>query len=131
MDVPIKPKKEVYASKLKASLENYFLYLDKYTSHGAEVEVKRCSADDCNNQAVKGGVCKRHGAEVEVKRCSADDCNNQAVKGGVCKRHGAEVKRCSADGCPNQVQKGGVCVKHGANRCSSEGGNKAKKRKTN
>jgi len=45
-----------------------------------------------------------------------DGCENQAVKGGVCKKHGAKAPRCSVDGCENQAQKGGVCVKHRLDR---------------
>ena len=72
---------------------------------------------------MKGGVCYRHGAKVEAKRCSVDDCANIAVKGGVCIRHGAKVKLCSVKECKVKAQKGGVCVKHGANgdRCKFEG----------
>jgi hypothetical protein len=82
---------------------------------------KTCSADECTNQAVKGGVCIKHGAKL--KRCSSEGCTNQAVKGGVCIKHGAERKRCSTEGCTNNAKKGGVCMKHGAKvkRCCNEG----------
>jgi hypothetical protein len=40
---------------------------------------------------VRGGVCITHGAKVEVKRCSFEGCTNGAVKGGVCITHGAKV----------------------------------------
>jgi hypothetical protein len=46
-------------------------------------------------------VCVTHGAMV--KRCSFEDCNNHAKKGGVCVTHGAKVrarmKRCTFEGC--------------------------------
>ena len=81
------------------------------------------SHNGCNNKAVKGGVCKTHGAKVEVRRCSFEGCTNQAKKGGVCITHGAKLKRCSHKGCANQARKGGVCTTHGAKvkRCSHKG----------
>jgi hypothetical protein len=88
-------------------------------THGAKVERKRCSFNDCTSYVQKGGVCKRHGAKVEVKtvkRCSHDGCTNGAVRGGVCITHGAKVERkhCSFEGCASFAQKGGVCKRHGS-----------------
>ena len=84
---------------------------------------KKCTADGCNNQAKKEGVCNRHGAKVKL--CSSDGCTNIAVKGGVCIRHGAKVKLCSSEGCTNMAKKRGVCQRHGAmttkKKCSREG----------
>ena len=58
-------------------------------------------------------MCVRHGANE--KRCSSEECPNQAQKGGVYIRHtGAKVKRCSSDGCTNIAKQRGVCMKHGA-----------------
>jgi len=37
--------------------------------------------------------------------CSADECKNLVINGGVCKRHGAKVKRCSSEGCNNGAKK--------------------------
>ena len=104
-------------------------YTHKQTSSKLDKRInytKRCSAEDCNNQAVQGGVCVKHGAK-KAKKCSVEDCNNQAQKGGVCIKHGAkkaEKKRCSVEDCNNQAQKGGVCKRHGANfkLCSFVGG---------
>jgi hypothetical protein len=73
---------------------------------------KRCSADGCANQSIKGGVCVKHGAKRKI--CNSEGCSNRAVKGGVCKKHGAKVKQCSSGRCTNIVQNGGVCFKHGA-----------------
>ena len=50
------------------------------------------------------------------KKCSHDDCENIAVKDGVCYKHGAERKKCSHDDCENIVVKDGVCYKHSAER---------------
>jgi hypothetical protein len=48
----------------------------------------------CANQAQKGGVCFTHGAKVELKRCSHEGCTKYPQgKGGVCVTHGAKVKR--------------------------------------
>ena len=81
-----------------------------------------CSAEGCNNQAQKGGVCGKHGGKP---MCSYDGCTNQVQNGTVCIRHGAKVKMCSRDGCANQVQKGGVCIRHAVKvthkTCSHEG----------
>ena len=77
--------------------------------HGAKVS---CSHEGCTNYAKSGGVCVRHGADY--KRCSHEGCTNQAKKGGICRRHGAEAKKCSHNGCANVAQKGGTCVRHGA-----------------
>ena len=87
-----------------------------YITHGAEK--KRCSFEECNNYAQKGGVCVTHGATRERKRCSFEGCNNIALKRGVCWTHGAkeELKRCSVEGCTNHIVKGGVCITHGAKR---------------
>ena len=38
------------------------------------------------------------------KMCSAGDCLNQAVQGGVCVRHGAKRKQCSVDDCQKYAQ---------------------------
>jgi hypothetical protein len=74
---------------------------------------KICSADECTNQALRGGVCIKHGAKVKL--CSAEGCTNHAKKGGVCWTHGAKAERCSSEGCTKFAQKGGVCWRHGAN----------------
>mmetsp|Transcript_7549 Transcript_7549/g.11489 ORF Transcript_7549/g.11489 Transcript_7549/m.11489 type:complete len:103 (-) Transcript_7549:145-453(-) len=55
------------------------------------------------------------------KRCSAEGCINQAVKGGVCVRHGAKLKLCSTVGCTNNALRGGVCWRHGAYRNTQVG----------
>ena len=58
---------------------------------------KKCSADGCTTFARTGfEVCMKHGAKVDYKRCSNEDCNNIAVKGGVCVKHGAKVLKQSA-----------------------------------
>ena len=41
------------------------------------------------------------------KRCSHDECTNQAKKGGVCFMHGAKRKECSFEGCNMQLRKKG------------------------
>jgi hypothetical protein len=81
---------------------------------------KRCSIQDCNNKSRRDGVCVKHGAVM--KRCSIEECENQSIKDGLCVKHGAILKRCSVDGCENMSQKGGICIKHGAvmKRCSIE-----------
>jgi hypothetical protein len=38
----------------------------------------------------------KHGAKVDYKRCSNEECNNIAVRGGVCIKHGAKVLKQSA-----------------------------------
>ncbi len=89
--------------------------------HGAKQKRKRCSSDGCTKNAQKGGVCIKHGAKVTPKRCSNERCTNLAIRGGVCVKHGAKVKLCSEEGCPNQAKNGGVCKRHGAKvkRCSN------------
>jgi hypothetical protein len=64
----------------------------KLTSNNApkKRQQKKCSAEGCTNQVVKGGVCKRDGAKVVPKLCSSEGCTNLSVKGGVCVRHGAK-----------------------------------------
>ncbi len=91
-----------------------------------------CSANECTNLAVQGGVCKKHGAKKKVQQCSSEGCTNIVVRGGVCIKHGAIVtrKQCSSEGCSNLVVRGGVCIRHGAKskQCSSEGcSNKARR----
>jgi len=44
----------------------------------------------CTNIGVKRGVCITHGAKVDIKRCSFKKCTSYAQKGGACKRHGAK-----------------------------------------
>eukprot|EP00984_Skeletonema_dohrnii_P010548 scaffold4110_cov77-Skeletonema_dohrnii-CCMP3373.AAC.13 len=80
-----------------------------------------CTTNQCTNNIINGGVCKRHGAKIRL--CRSEGCPNQIIRGGVCRRHGAELKLCSSEGCTNIAQKGGVCTRHGAKRrlCKSEG----------
>eukprot|EP00984_Skeletonema_dohrnii_P009471 scaffold3622_cov145-Skeletonema_dohrnii-CCMP3373.AAC.9 len=73
---------------------------------------KRCSAEGCINQAVKGGVCRRHGAKVEAQRCFVDGCTNQIQRRGVCNRHGANGDRCKFEGCTAISDFSGFCGYH-------------------
>jgi hypothetical protein len=86
----------------------------------AKYRNKKCSHDNCENNAIKSGVCFKHGAIR--KKCSHDNCENNAIKSGVCIKHGAIRKKCSADGCDNNAKINGVCFKHGAIRkkCSHD-----------
>jgi len=79
-----------------------------------EYEVKKCSAPDCDNKSVTGGVCHRHGAKK--KRCSHPGCVNQSLKGGKCCRHGAKMPICAYPGCNHIARQSGVCTTHGAKR---------------
>ncbi len=75
--------------------------------------MKVCSANDCNNQARKGGVCEKHGATVRKRKiCTVEGCKTRAVNGGVCIKHGAKVKQCKKENCRNNALKGGVCYRH-------------------
>jgi hypothetical protein len=44
---------------------------------------KRCSADGCTKQAVKGGMCIRHGATWRKKECRADGLLMRGREGRV------------------------------------------------
>lgn len=75
--------------------------------------MKICSANDCSNQARKGGVCEKHGATVRKRKiCTVEGCKTRAVNGGVCIKHGAKVKQCKKENCNNNALKGGVCYRH-------------------
>ena len=84
--------------------------------------VKCCSNKGCTKGAVKGGVCVKNGAK-KTKLCRHDGCSKQARKGGVCVMHGAKEKLCSREGCNTNAVNGGVCIAHGAKvKCCSHKG---------
>jgi len=89
--------------------------------HGATR--RSCKHEGCTNYSVKGGVCKRHGAKTTRKICIREGCKSNARKGGICLRHGAVIKTCTYEGCTNYALRGGVCTKHGAKKktCNHEG----------
>ena len=98
---------------------------DKVVDHAPKKKRvrRRCSADECANIAVNGGVCVKHGAKV--KTCSHEGCTNNVQKQGVCIKHGAKVTKkrmaCNHEGCTNWIRKRGVCRRHGQMTCSQKG----------
>ena len=62
----------------------------KCVVHGG-TPVKKCSFEDCQNNAKQGGKCKKHGANCTIKRCNFSKCNKFAQRGGACVKHGKEL----------------------------------------
>lgn len=80
---------------------------------------KKCSVEECDKDAKKGGLCIAHGGG---KRCQGDGCEKTAQgTTDFCKAHGGG-KRCQAGGCTKSAQ--GVtdfCAAHGGGKqCSVE-----------
>lgn len=81
---------------------------------------KFCSALNCPNRVVQGGLCIMHGAKR--KKCSHPGCTKNVKTAGLCSTHGPERKRCEIEGCTKVSVQGGLCVAHGARKkvCSME-----------
>lgn len=73
---------------------------------------RKCSAPNCNNRVVQGGVCVTHGAKRKL--CSHPGCNKAVKLAGACSMHGPGRKKCEKEGCTRTAVKGGVCITHGA-----------------
>ena len=89
---------------------------------------KRCSAPNCSNRTVQGGVCVKHGAKR--KTCSHPDCTKAVKIAGLCSSHGPSRRRCDTEGCHRVAVQGGKCLTHGARRrlcCYNIGEGKCKK----
>ena len=50
----------------------------------------------------------------EYTKCSREDCDKLAQKGGLCYSHGAAAAKCSYEGCKNNAKRRGLCKRHGA-----------------
>ena len=75
---------------------------------------RKCSAPNCQNQVVQGGVCITHGAKR--KSCSHPGCAKAVKLAGFCSTHGPARKKCESVGCTRVAQRGGKCITHGVKR---------------
>ena len=81
---------------------------------------KRCSHEDCMNQAAKAGFCKRHYRLLlgrNAYTCSHEDCRKQSRKANLChvhyrERFGVYAHACSLKDCPKQAVKAKFCARH-------------------
>ena len=73
---------------------------------------RKCSAPDCTNQVVQGGVCVTHGAKRKL--CSYPNCNKAVKLAGFCSTHGPARKKCDDPGCSRVAVQAGKCLSHGA-----------------
>jgi hypothetical protein len=81
-----------------------------------------CSVAGCSKWKIKGGVCVSHGAKVEYKRCSVEECSTFARrKNGLCEHHfnrscSDPNQRCQfqypTHRCGIIATYGGFCVSH-------------------
>ena len=75
---------------------------------------RKCSAPNCNNRVVQGGVCVTHGAKRKL--CSHPGCTKAVKLAGACSTHGPARKKCDTEGCTRVAVQGGKCLSHGARR---------------
>eukprot|EP00978_Attheya_sp_CCMP212_P010781 scaffold26263_cov48-Attheya_sp.AAC.3 len=75
---------------------------------------RKCTAGNCPNRVVQGGLCISHGARR--KTCSMTGCDKNVKKAGLCSSHGPARKRCEAGGCDKVSVQGGRCISHGAKK---------------
>ena len=75
---------------------------------------QKCSAPDCTNHVVQGGVCVTHGAKRKL--CSYPNCAKAAKLAGFCSTHGPARKKCDDPGCTRVAVRAGKCLSHGARR---------------
>ena len=75
---------------------------------------RKCSAPDCTNRVVQGGVCVTHGAKRKL--CSYHNCNKAVKLAGFCSTHGPARKKCDDPGCSRVAVQAGKCLGHGARR---------------
>mmetsp|Transcript_30494 Transcript_30494/g.64567 ORF Transcript_30494/g.64567 Transcript_30494/m.64567 type:complete len:779 (-) Transcript_30494:364-2700(-) len=93
---------------------------------------RKCSAPNCENRVVQGGVCVTHGAKRKL--CAHDGCDKAVKLAGFCSTHGPARRKCDfTGGCNRVAVQGGKCLSHGARRrvcsypLSSKGGEKCSK----
>ena len=72
---------------------------------GATQEGELCTSPE-KNIAIK--------ESSRYKKCSREDCDKLAQKGGVCYSHGATAMKCIGKGCTNNAKRLGLCKRHGA-----------------
>lgn len=97
----------------------------KLAAGGTSKRVRRkCTAHNCPNRVVQGGLCIAHGAKR--KTCAHPGCPKNVKKAGLCSTHGPARKRCETRGCEKVAVQGGKCIAHGAKKklCEFEGCNK-------
>lgn len=81
---------------------------------------KKCSHEDCSNQAIKSRLCRKHYREAfgtAVLICSHEGCTRAVQKSALCARHyreifGVSFNTCSQEDCIRQTQKSGFCRRH-------------------
>mmetsp|Transcript_12563 Transcript_12563/g.20300 ORF Transcript_12563/g.20300 Transcript_12563/m.20300 type:complete len:765 (+) Transcript_12563:405-2699(+) len=83
---------------------------------------RKCSAPNCSNRVVQGGVCVTHGAKRKL--CSQLGCDKAVKLAGFCSTHGPARRKCDTPGCARVAVQGGKCLSHGARRrvCCYPGG---------
>lgn len=82
---------------------------------------RKCTADNCPNRVVQGGLCISHGAKRKI--CNHPGCFKNVKKAGLCSTHGPARRRCDVGGCGKVAVQGGRCIAHGAKKkiCEKEG----------
>ena len=80
---------------------------------------RKCTAPNCTNRVVQGGVCVTHGAKRKL--CSFAGCSKAVKLAGFCSSHGPTRKKCdyidpSCGPCARVAVQGGRCLSHGARR---------------
>jgi len=84
----------------------------------------KCSAPNCENNVVQGGVCILHGAKRKL--CSHPGCNKAVKSAGACSAHGPARKKCDKEGCTRVAVQGGKCIAHGAKKGVGRSGGRPK-----
>jgi len=81
---------------------------------------RKCSAPNCENKVVQGGVCITHGAKRKL--CSHPGCTKTVKAAGFCSTHGPPRKKCESIGCIRVAVQGGKCLSHGARKIGKRDG---------
>ncbi|KAF0738519.1 hypothetical protein Ae201684P_019815 [Aphanomyces euteiches] len=76
--------------------------------HGGK---RQCAFEGCLLNSRVGPFCTRHSPSEAVRRCSQENCSNQAHLNGRCFRHGGN-RFCKIDGCVTYARNRGYCTRH-------------------
>ena len=100
----VQPSKPASSTQNMVTKRKSFVVVDECDAPDSSKKKGRGtrSVNECTNNAVAGGVCRKHGYP-----CNHEGCTNYAIRG-------VKRKICSHEGCAYQVVRGGVCSRHGA-----------------
>ena len=71
----------------------------------------KCDVDGCELLVYSKGKCRKHNDKPYHKKCSHQNCEKKAAKGGKCCAPSLPIK-CDVDGCELLVYSKGKCRKH-------------------